>query len=377
MTNMEPLDALFDDGPPAEAPIAPQPPDGALRDLAARLPRTMRLGTSTWNFPGWRGIIWSRGSGLTGLAENGLTAYSKNPLLRTVGLDRNFYRALTTAHFAHYAAQVPEDFRFIVKAPREVTDPYERDDRGRPTGTNPLFLNAHAAVDKFLGPARLGLGRKAGPLVFQFSPVPHPELRTLEARIKLFERITTFLAELRAPGDGLLLAAECRNYELFTPRMMKRLRTLGVSPVIGLHPAMPGIRRQTEALRCWAGEFRESEAEQSGESDVFVPKASGSSIAPAAAADWNLPGPLVVRWSLAAHQFYDTAKQSWAPFDAIHAADPATRALIASLLVKAARSGQDSFLAVNNKAEGCAPKTVRGIAEIADRILEADRPVVR
>ena len=69
MTNIEPLDALFDDGPPAEAPIAPQPPDGALRDLAARLPRTMRLGTSTWNFPGWRGIIWSRGSGLTGLAE--------------------------------------------------------------------------------------------------------------------------------------------------------------------------------------------------------------------------------------------------------------------------------------------------------------------
>ena len=51
--------------------------------------------------------------------------------------------------------------------------------------------------------------------------------------------------------------------------------------------------------------------------------------------------------------------------------------MIASLLVKAARSGKDSFLAVNNKAEGCAPKTVRGIAEIADRILEADRPVVR
>ena len=79
----------FDDGPPAEAPLH-RSRRTALRDLAARLPRTMRLGTSTWNFPGWRGIIWSRGSGLTGLAENGLTAYSKNPLLRTVGLDRNF-----------------------------------------------------------------------------------------------------------------------------------------------------------------------------------------------------------------------------------------------------------------------------------------------
>ena len=38
MTNMEPLDALFDDGPPAEAPIAPQPPDGALRERCGSAP---------------------------------------------------------------------------------------------------------------------------------------------------------------------------------------------------------------------------------------------------------------------------------------------------------------------------------------------------
>lgn len=351
MTAATSVETLFDDEPPQRAPVTAQPADDALRALAARLPRSMRLGTSTWSFPGWRGIVWSRGSGLERLAREGLPAYAAHPIFRTVGLDRNFYRALSASQFSALAAQVPEDFRFLVKAPREVTDPYDRDDRGRPKGPNPLFLNAHAAVDRFLGPVRLGLSKKAGPLVFQFSPVPHSELRTPQARLALLERICGFFEGIAAPADGQLLAAEFRNYELFTPRMMRRLRALGVSPVIGLHPAMPGIRRQTEALRCWAGEPEE--------------------------ADWRLPGPLVVRWSLAAHQFYDTARTAWAPYDAIHAADPATRALVASLLVRAARSGQASFLAVNNKAEGCAPITVRRIAEIADRILEADRPVVR
>lgn len=342
---------LFDDAPPENGPVLPQPPDEALRALAARLPRTVRLGTSTWNFPGWRGIVWSRGSALDHLASEGLPAYSASPLLRTVGLDRNFYRALSVGAFARFAAQVPEDFRFLVKAPREVTDPCTRNDRGAATGVNPLFLNPHAAVEKFLGPARLGLGAKAGPLVFQFSPVPHPELRTNEARIALTERIGDFFEALRAPADGLLLAAEFRNYELLTPRMMKRLKAAGVRPVVGLHPAMPGIRRQTEALRY-------CDAPGSAEGEY-----------------WRLAGPLVVRWSLAAHQFYDTAKTAWEPFGAVRAADPATRALIASLIARAARSGVESYLAVNNKAEGCAPVTVRRIAEITDRILEEDRPV--
>ncbi len=341
---------LFDDAPPESAPVFPQPADSALKEMMRRLPSSIRLGTSSWNFPGWRGLVWSRGSGLEHLANDGLAAYSASPLFRTVGLDRNFYRPLSASAFAAFARQVPEDFRFLVKAPRDVTDPYLRNDRGIPTGPNPLFLNVHAAADRFLGPVRMGLGQKCGPLVFQFSPLPHSELRSTESRVALIEKIGAFLNALQAPGAGLLLAAEFRNYELLTPRMMKRLREAGVRPVIGLHPAMPGIRRQTEALR-----FMDAEGEDGG--------------------DWKLKGPLIVRWSLAAHRFYDTAKAAWSPFDAIHAADPATRALIASLIARAARSGKESYLAVNNKAEGCAPLTVRKIAEITDHILEADRPI--
>ena len=28
--------------------------------LAARLPREVRFGTSSWSFPGWKGLVWPR-----------------------------------------------------------------------------------------------------------------------------------------------------------------------------------------------------------------------------------------------------------------------------------------------------------------------------
>lgn len=188
---------LFDDAPPESASVFPQPADAALKEMMQRLPSSIYLGTSSWNFPGWRGIVWSRGSGLNHLAADGLAAYSASPLFRTVGLDRNSYRPLSASAFAAFARQVPEDFRFLVKAPRDVTDPYLRNDRGVPTGPNPLFLDVHAAAERFLGPVRMGLGRKCGPLVFQFSPLPHSELRTTESRVELIEKSAHFSMRFR------------------------------------------------------------------------------------------------------------------------------------------------------------------------------------
>ena len=49
---------LFDDSAPLYAPIVPMTPDAELRRLGERLPREIYLGSSSWNFPGWRGIVW-------------------------------------------------------------------------------------------------------------------------------------------------------------------------------------------------------------------------------------------------------------------------------------------------------------------------------
>ena len=95
--------------------VLPLPADDTTHALAARLNPRIRLGASTWSYPGWAGIVWDEGPYSEAvLAKNGLTAYAQHPLLRCVGIDRSFYRPLTEGQYARYAGQVPEDFRFVV-----------------------------------------------------------------------------------------------------------------------------------------------------------------------------------------------------------------------------------------------------------------------
>ncbi|MFX6450720.1 DUF72 domain-containing protein, partial [Acinetobacter baumannii] len=82
--------------------------------------------------------------------KQGLAAYAAHPLLRTVSLDRNFYRPLTVSQYQRYAEQVPEDFRFVVKAPSLVTDALVRTEDGRGREPNPAFLNPELALREFV-----------------------------------------------------------------------------------------------------------------------------------------------------------------------------------------------------------------------------------
>ena len=59
--------------------------------VAAALPDTLLMGTSSWSFPGWRGIVYPDEATPTRLARDGLRDYAKHPLLRTVGIDRSYY----------------------------------------------------------------------------------------------------------------------------------------------------------------------------------------------------------------------------------------------------------------------------------------------
>lgn len=358
---------LFDDAPVEAAPIVPIVPDEGLAELSRALPRSVHLGTSTWNFPGWRGLVYGVASGTKRLAAEGLGAYARYPIFRTVGVDRNFYRAMSVDDFAVLAAQVPEDFRFLVKAPRTATDPSLRTETGRARGVNPHFLSAELAEETFLGPVTAGLGDKAGPLVFQFSPFARGVLRQPGVLPDLADRFERFFEALqRANTAGRILAAEFRNFELLTPRMLLMLKRCGVRPVLGLHPLMPGVRRQIAALRFYETGERfdervEAPGEEAAETDpLAVPN------------DWTFSGPVVIRWSLAAHHFYDAAKRDWAPFNRIQSPDPATRALLAGVIARAVRSRVESFMVANNKAEGSAPLTMRAVGELVRSMVERD-----
>src|SRR4051794_30636414 len=59
--------------------------------LAARLPAGIRFGTSSWNYPGWGGLVYHREYEGRGASAKMLREYAEFPLFRTVGIDSSFY----------------------------------------------------------------------------------------------------------------------------------------------------------------------------------------------------------------------------------------------------------------------------------------------
>lgn len=327
-------DALFPDPPARPAGrrdiVGAATADPALVDLAARLPASLRLGTSSWTYPGWAGLVWDRDYPDAKLARHGLAAYARHPLMRAVGLDRSFYQPLTAQQYAAYAAQVPADFRFVVKAPSLVTDVVVRDESGRGRRPNPHFLDADAALQGFVQPALEGLGPKLGALVFQLSPLPGAWLDQVD---RLVERLHAMLAAQSALGAAApetVMAVEVRDRQWLTPAFVQALRDTRATYCLGLHARMPPIAEQLPILR----------------------------------ALW--PGPLVCRWNLnplhGAHG-YELARDLYAPFDRLVDPDTATRAALARVIAGTVGAGQRACVTLSNKAEGSAPLSVRALAE--------------
>jgi uncharacterized protein YecE (DUF72 family) len=299
------------------------------------LPDEIRLGTSSWFFPGWRGLVYEGVYPQSALSKKGLVAYGAIPLLRTVSLDRTFYQALPTAEYARYAMQAPEDFSFVVKAPALVCDAVMRDDGGRGRVANPHFLDAAIAAREFVVPCVEGLAEKAGPLVFQVSPLPRG---LVEDAALLIERLEAFFGALpRQLGRHTpLYALELRNAELLTPRLMNMLRRAGVRYCVGLHDRMPEVERQGTALK---------------------------------ALDSDSPRDLIVRWNLHRGFLYQAAKQRYEPFDKLVDEDPQTRVALARMAADAFKAKRRVWITANNKAEGSAPLSLLKLAGEIAKIL--------
>ena len=319
------------------AAVRPHPPDPALQTLAAELPALLRLGTSSWTYPGWTGLVWEDDYADTALSKNGLSAYAKHPLLRAVSIDRTFYRPLTNSQFSRYASQVPDDFRFVVKAPSLITDAQVRDDQGKGFTANIAFMDPVMAVQEFVQPALEGLGAKIGALVFQISPLPTAMLRNMPEVLQRLEAMLTALPALRPLAPNGVIAVEVRDPAFLTPEFVAILRSVGATYCLGLHPKMPPIEDQLPLLRkLW-------------------------------------PGPLVCRWNLNllhGPYGYEDAQERYSPYDKTMDPDPVTRQALARVIAGTVGAGQPAFVTVSNKAEGCAPLSV---AALAQAVLDLQR----
>lgn len=308
----------------------------SLLELSAALPSPLRLGTSSWNYPGWAGLVWQKDYPEATLSRHGLPAYAQHPLLRCVGIDRTYYRPLDAAQFAAYAMQVPDDFRFVVKAPALVADALLRDEAGRGLRTNTSFLDPASAVHYFVKPALEGLGPKLGALVFQLSPLP---VQLFDQMPQLIERLHAMLGALpavRMRAPDAVVAVEVRDREWLTPRFVEVLRNSGVTYCLGLHAKMPRIDEQVPILR----------------------------------ALW--PGPLVCRWNLnPLHGAfgYEEARDQYSPFNKLVDEDPATRNELARIIAGTLKGGQRAYVTLSNKAEGCSPLSIVELAKVVRQLL--------
>jgi uncharacterized protein YecE (DUF72 family) len=293
------------------------------KELARRLPDKLFLGTSSWSFPGWKGIVYDRHTTQTVLARHGLEAYASHPLLRCVGIDRTFYGPLSSAEFARYAASVSDSFRFLIKAHELLTRAQLRSPApGVKPARNETFLDANYAVQEVIRPILEGLGAKAAVLVFQFPP---QSTASFGGPAGFAESLRRFLEEL---PRGLLYAVELRNPELLVDPYLRALEETGACHCFNVHPTMPPLEQQL--LMTEAASF------------------------PAA----------VVRWMLRRNREYGDARDAWAPFDRLMEEDSESRRHIAAMCRVAVSKGKPSYVVVNNKAEGSAPLSVFKLAEL-------------
>ena len=294
--------------------------------LGARLPSDVRLGTTSWSYPGWMGTVYGTNVSEKDLARYGLTAYAKHPLLRAVEIDRTYYEPMSAAALRAFAGQVPEDFRFVVKAHEDcVTARFPSHARhGKRRGEiNARYLDAAYAADTVVAAVNEGLGAKAGVMLFQFPP---HEVNEPEA---FAERLHAFLVRL---PKGIPYAVEVRNAELLVPAYSAALEDAGAVHCHNAWTAMPPLATQAKGI---------------------APRARR---------------PFVVRWLLRRGDTFESARDRYAPFDRLVDEDETTRAQIAGIVAKAHLHEVPAFVMVDNKAEGCAPKSVARLAEaIVDR----------
>ncbi len=136
-----------------------------------------------------------------------------------VEINSSFYRPHRRDSYARWAASVPHDFRFAVKAPQTITHERRAADIG--------------ALEAFLAQAS-GLAEKLGPLLLQFPPKLSFDEQTAQ----------TLCAALRARFDGLVVV-EPPHASWFAPRADALLREFHIGraaadPAVAPAAAVPG-----------------------------------------------------------------------------------------------------------------------------------------
>ncbi|BDD86006.1 DUF72 domain-containing protein [Desulfofustis limnaeus] len=279
----------------------------------------LHIGTCSWKYESWRGIVYPEGSPINYLHE-----YGKR--FSTVEVDQWFWSLFAgnkavlpkRSVIAEYASSIPDHFLFGIKVPNSITLTHHYStDRHQPLRPNPHFLSI-SLMHQFLK-AIEPLGRHIGPLIFQFEYLNKTKMSGLTQFLSLFGEFADHL-----PG-GYTYCLETRNRNYLQPRYFDFLATHDLYHVFLHGYYMPPLFDVYE-------QFRDS-----------IDKLT------------------VIRLLGSGRQ--EIEKQTGEEWSRIVAPKDEDISRLASLLSELGARGIETFLYVNNHFEGSAPRTITRIEQ--------------
>ena len=292
--------------------------------LRHRIPPLVRFGTSTWNYPGWRGLVYHKDYGPKGAAARMLKEYAAFPLFGTVGVDSSYYGPPTEAVLRSYAEHLPPGFPALSKVWSQITvNTFTKaQDPERAGKTNPDFLNPDLFIEEIYEPYQRHFSANTGPFLFEFQTIA----KSSDIGPQRFaNRLDEFFSALPREGQ---YAVEIRNEDFLTPMYFAVLREHGVAHVFNSWTRMPPIGHQLDLPGSVSASF------------------------------------IVARALLRPGRTYNEAVDAFAPYDRIREPNPKLRRDLVRLVQAAVNTRIPAYLLVNNRTEGSAPLTIAAIAEM-------------
>jgi uncharacterized protein YecE (DUF72 family) len=319
-----------------EPPVPPrQPPAGPLdlpvyrQQLAALAARGLYVGTSSWKYPGWCGLIYdeSRYQFRGKLAEKRfndtcLAEYAET--YHTTCFDGGYYQFPKHDFLAGMLNQVPDGFRMAFKVTDEITIkrfPVIERLRERGGMINPNFLNAEMFNRLFLDPCT-PFRSKIGPLIFEFSQF---DKKQIEHGRDFVQMLDTFLGAL---PKGWQYGVEIRNKGWLVPEYFAMLKSHNVAHVYNNWTRMPGIDEQMAIEGSLTADFT------------------------------------VARFLLKPGRAYQQAVDMFQPYEEMQERVDAARGAAAKLLESSFFLKRLIYIYVNNRLEGSAPFTIKGFLDL-------------
>jgi uncharacterized protein YecE (DUF72 family) len=303
------------------------------RQLAALVARNIFVGTSSWKYSGWCGLlydesryVWRGKFAQKRFEQQCLAEYAE--VFKTVCVDSAYYRFPAQHDLERLVAQVPQDFLFSLKVTDDITIkkftnlPRFGLRAGQP---NANFLNADLFASAFLRPYE-PFQRHIGLLIFEFSRFYPSD----------YEHGRDFVADLDQFLGNLPSAwrygVEIRNQHFLHPDYFAALSRHGVAHIYNSWADMPTVSEQAQM-----------------------------------AGSRTVSGLLGARFLLTPGRKYQAAVDLFSPYQEVKAADPEARAAGAALIRQASSTNgaTHAFIYVNNRLEGNALLTIAAMLEAA------------